>query len=276
MTPLRRPGPLHVQVLKVLGVLGVTLTARAAYAGQIALRALFLGLILFSFSQLWAATSLSVDVRAVTGFTITQLIWYLAFTEATMSGIPFREASEVDQEVKSGDIAIRLVRPLPYPAFHFGAQMGDRFLRFALNLAVGVPVAFLVSGPLAVRPLNAAAAVVAAVLALAADWTWAFSISLLAFWVEDTNGLQLLYRRATWLLGGLLVPLEAYPDWLANVARALPFRFLVMGPARLFVTGGVQGLPALLLAEALYGAAGLVPLLLLYRLGLRRVTAQGG
>lgn len=272
---LRRPGPLHRQAWKVLAVMGVTLRARAAYAGQIVLRTAFLALVLFSFSQLWAATSISVDVRAVTGFTVAQLIWYLAFTEATVSGIPFRE-SEVDQEVRSGDIATRLIRPLPYPAFHFGSQLGDRLVRFGLNLCVGVPVALLVAGPIALRPLNVAAGLLAAVTALAVDWVWTFSISMLAFWFEDTSGVQLLYRRATMLLGGLLVPLEAYPDWLAKICRALPFRFVVAGPARLFVGDGVRGLWTLLGSELIYGAVGLLPLLLLYRLGLRRVTSQGG
>src|SRR5262249_39766218 len=155
----------------------------------------------------------------------------------------------------------------------FGAQLGDRLVRFGLNLIVGLPVALLVAGPIALRPLNVAAGVLAAVTGLAAGWGWTFSLSMLAFWFEDTSRGQLLCRRATMLLGGLLVPLEASPDWLARICRALPFRFIVAGPARMFVGDGVGGLWALLGAELIYGAAGLVPLLVLYRLGLRRVTS---
>ena len=103
-----------------------------------------------------------------------------------------------------------------------------------------------------------------------------FTLALLSFWFEDTRGLQLLYRRAVMILGGMLIPLEAYPDWLGGIARALPFRYLHV-PAGAAVCGAVGRRPGA--AAALAGAVragGLVPLLLVYRAALRRLSAQGG
>jgi ABC-2 type transport system permease protein len=269
--PLRRPGGVLATIDKTWSVLRITLASRLAYVGELLVRSIFMVLILFIFAQLWQATG---QVER-TGFSLAQLIWYLAFTEAIMTSVQ-TGAGEVDREVRSGDLAYRLARPLPYPLYHFGAALGERLLRFGLNLLVGVVVALLVVGPIQIGPLALMLSLAAALLSFVADWVWSMAISLLSFWFEDTFGLHLLYRRALMLLGGMLIPLEAYPAWLGDLARALPFQYLVYAPARLFVrpdlvyfgeVAGVLGLLALV---------GCLPMLLIYHLGLRQVSAQGG
>lgn len=271
MEPLRRPGGPLVALGKTWSVLHITLASRFAYVGELLVRSIFIVLIIFIFTQLWRATG---QVER-TGFSLIQLIWYLAFTEAIMTSVN-AGAGEVDREVRSGDLAYRLARPLAYPLYHLGAALGERLLRFGLNLLVGVVVALLVVGPLAVGPLAIVLALSAALVGFIADWTWSMTISLLSFWFEDTFGLHLLYRRALMILGGMLIPLDAYPDWLASIARALPFQYLVYAPARLFVQPDVGYWLEVMAAIVILTIAGCVPLLLVYHLGLRQVSAQGG
>jgi ABC-2 type transport system permease protein len=273
---LRRSGGLGALLGKIVAVLRITVAARMAYLGEILIRTSFLVMVLFIFTQLWRTTNGSQDVAALTGFEIPQLIWYLAFTEAIiMSAIALGE-NDVDREVRSGDIAYRLARPLPYPLYHLGAALGERLLRFALNLIVGALVALIVVGPIPLAPLSLLAALSAALLGFVVDWIWTFTVSLLSFWVEDTMGLHLLYRRCQMLLGGMLIPLSAYPDWLRNITSMLPFQYLVYQPARLFVQTTVSGWLNVMLILVLIGIVSLLPMLALYHLGLRRVSAQGG
>lgn len=272
---LRRPGGPLALLRKCWAVLSITVAARFAYLGELLVRTVFLVLVLYIFTQLWRATNASSaeGVQGLTGFSIAQLIWYLAFTEAmVMSASPL----DIDREVRSGDIAYRLARPLPYPLYHLSAMLGERLLRFGLNLLVGGAVALLVVGPVNITPLALLAALSTAVVALFADRMIAFVIGLLSFWVEDVSGLYLLYSRAVMLLGGTLIPLEAYPSWLATIAGALPFQYLMYYPARLLVRADLQSWLHVLGVQALVIAVTLVPLLAIYRLGLRRVNAQGG
>jgi ABC-2 type transport system permease protein len=265
-----------ITIGKVLGVLRATIASRFAYLGEMLLRTTFLVFILYTFSQLWATTNRTNNVAVITGFTVAQMIWYLAFTEAIItSGMPERD-TEVDREVRSGDIAYRLIRPLAYPLHHLGAELGERLPRFAVNLVVGAGIALVVAGPVRLVPLAVVAAIVSVLIAFLVDFVWRFSISLLSFWIEDTYGLHLLYRRFLMLLGGMLIPLEAYPERVAAVLRLLPFQYLVYQPARIFVLGDISAWPRVVLAQILIAVVGLVPLLLIYRFGLRRVAAQGG
>lgn len=274
--PLRRPGGPLQTCAKVWAVLWITLRSRFAYVGELLVRALFLALILFTFTQLWHATNLGNDVRQTTGFSLPELIWYLVFTEAIMLSAPNAREIEVDSEVRSGDLAYRLARPLPYPLYHLGAMLGERLLRWALYLGCGMLVALVVVGPI---PLGAAGLLLASTVALLSfitDWVWTFAISLTSFWIEDTFGLHLLYRRFLMILGGMLIPLSAYPHALRALAQALPFQYLVYYPARLFVQPSWPVWQAAILANALLSVLGLVPLLLLYWRGLQVVSAQGG
>src|SRR4051794_14385821 len=99
-TELRRPGGPSRTMAKTWSVLRITLLSRLAYVGELAVRSIFIVLIIFIFTQLWRATGQSDR----TGFTLAQLIWYLAFTEAIMTSVD-TAGGEVDREVRSGDIA---------------------------------------------------------------------------------------------------------------------------------------------------------------------------
>ena len=271
MNDLRRPGNSLVMLHKTASVLRITLLSRFAYVGELLVRSVFMVLIIFIFTQLWRATG---QVEK-TGFSLAQLIWYLAFTEAIMTSAD-TGGGDVDREVRSGDLAYRLARPLPYPLFHLGSMLGERLLRFTLNLIIGVLVAFVVVGPLAIGPWALVLSLSAALVGFVADWTWTMTISLLSFWIENTFGIHLLYRRGLMILGGMLVPIDAYPAWLQDIARRLPFQYLVYAPARLFVRPDGAYWAEVMGAIMLLGVAGCVPLVLVYTLGLRRVSAQGG
>jgi ABC-2 type transport system permease protein len=78
------------------------------------------------------------------------------------------------------------------------------------------------------------------------------------------------------LLGGALVPLSVYPEWLARFCRALPFRHLVAGPASLFVGQDARAWASLSSLQLACGGCVALVAYALYQLGLRRMVAQGG
>jgi ABC-2 type transport system permease protein len=276
MSALRTPGGPLALAGKTWAVLRITVASSFSYGGEILVRSLFLVIVLFIFTALWKATGRSQDVTGMTGFGLAQLIWYLAFTEAIVLSVPAQFDPPVDKEVRTGDVAYRLARPLPYPLYHLGAELGDRTLRFTLNLVIGCGVAWVMTGPIPLSPIAIGASCCAALAGFLADWIWSFTLSLASFWMEDTRGLHLLYRRVMQLLGGMLIPLEAYPEWLGAIVRALPFQYMFYRPARLFVQSDATGFGETMIALAVAAVAGLPLLWGVYRLGLRRVSAQGG
>lgn len=273
---LRRPAGLAADYAKYGAVFVMTLRTQLAYAGEMALRTTFLVIILYVFLQLWRATFAAEGAETISGFTVAQMIWYLAFTEAIVTSRG-RVSAAIDGEVRSGEIAYRLVRPCGYAAYHLASHVAERSLRFGLNLAVGCGLALLYVGPVPLLVPGVLAALLVAALGALLDFLVSFAIGLLAFWIEDTSSVQLIYSRTLMLLGGMLLPLDVFPEPLRSIASALPFSTMLYAPARLAL-GGVEAawVTELLLRQLIALVLGGALVWLLYRAARRRVNVNGG
>jgi ABC-2 type transport system permease protein len=239
------------------------------------LRGVFLAMVLFIFLQLWEATYRAQGTATIAGFTLPQMLWYLAITESIVLSRP-RVNQAIDQEVRTGDVAYVLVRPYNYAGYRLAMYLGERLLRFVTTLAIGAALAAVYVGPVPLSLAGLGAALVALGVAMLIDFMGSFSVGLLAFWTEDTNSIALIYDRLVMLLGGMFLPLSVLPPVMARLADALPFSVLVFGPARLALGDPQASFPLILakqaLALALFGAVALA----LYRAALRRITVNGG
>jgi viologen exporter family transport system permease protein len=262
-------------IAKYVAVGRITLASQAAYRSEMLLRTLFLAMILYVFVQLWSVTYEAMGRQTVAGFSVAQMIWYLMVTESIVISRP-RMTLEIDAEVRSGDVAYQLIRPYNYVLFRLARYLAERLLRLVTCLAAGTALTLLYVGPVPLEPASLVAALLVLALGALVDFAGAVAIGLCAFWVEDTQPLTLLYDRAIMLLGGMLLPLELFPGWLADLLAALPFQLLLYAPARLVVTGDLTPLPVALaqLGLTLLAAAGLVGLV--HRRALRRLHANGG
>jgi ABC-2 type transport system permease protein len=206
---------------------------------------------------------------------LPQMLWYLVVTEAI--SLSFGSAgADIDQDVRTGSLAVQLIRPISYPLYRLGVSLGERSVRFSLNLIVGVIIALLFVGPISFTLGGLLLFLLALPLAFVLDFLGYLLIGLAAFWLEDTSGLRLIYSRLVMILGGMLIPLELFPEQLQPILRALPFASILYGPARMFV----QPDPAFLLdlflrqgiAVLIFG--GLIAVI--YRSAVKRINANGG
>jgi ABC-2 type transport system permease protein len=262
-------------LLKYWAVARVTLLTQTAYLGEIAVRTVFLAMVLYIFVQLWTVTYEAMGQQTVAGFTVAQMIWYLTVTESILLSRP-RVSREIDQDVRSGDVAYQLIRPYDYVTFRLAAYLGERALRFVSCLAIGTVLALLYVGPIELSPTAVLAAGLVVLVGAIVDFLGAVAIGLCAFWVEDTQPLQLLYDRAIMLLGGLLLPLELFPDWIARILAALPFQLILYAPARMAVTGDLSNLIPMLVQLGVTLALALALARGVFALATRRLHANGG
>jgi ABC-2 type transport system permease protein len=258
--------------------LWVALTAarsNLAYLGEVATRVLFLGVILYIFLRLWTVTYAETGAAQLGGLTLAQMLWYLAMTEAITLSAP-RVSEEVDQDVRTGSLAVQLIRPLSYPLYRLGTTLGERLVRFALNASIGAAIVLFFVGPIAFSAQGLALFALSLPFAFVLDFLGLFLIGLAAFWLEDTGGLRLIYSRVTMVLGGMLLPLELFPEALQPLLRALPFASIIYGPARLFVQPDLPFLRDLLLRQGVFILLYTLLVALVYRVAVRRINANGG
>lgn len=260
---------------KYIWIAGTAARSNIYYFGEAAGRVVFLGVIMYIFLRLWQVTFAEMDATRLGGFTLQQMLWYLAVTEAIMLSAP-RTAPRIDQDVRTGQVAMQLIRPLSYPLYQLSMDLGERAVRFVLNLMVGLLLCTVLVGSAPLSMAGVLMMLVAVPLAFVIDFLGNFLVGLCAFWIEDTAGMALIYSRLTMILGGMLIPIELFPEAVQPILRALPFASVVYGPARLLVAPSMDELVRILAMQASGGLVFSLLVALVFSRAMRRVQAHGG
>jgi ABC-2 type transport system permease protein len=261
--------------VKYVSVLRMRVLAGLAYDRDVAVRSVFMVVVLGTFVQLWSTTFDSTAAGIVQGFSLRDLVWYLVITETVVLSTP-RIVQTIDAEVRGGDVAYALARPMSYPLFHLAGYWGETLVRLPLNLGVGSAIGLLAVGPPNVSALSLASTLLIACLAITLRGCFEILIGLSAFWLEDTLPVDWLYSKLLLTVGGTLLPLELFPSWLGAIARVLPFASVQYAPARVFVGATPDVVASIALTQLAWLAVGWLLVQLVFTRATRRVVAHGG
>jgi ABC-2 type transport system permease protein len=186
-------------------------------------------------------------------------------------------AWQISEDVRSGAMAMRLLRPI-HPLVAYAASHAAA-IPFRSIIALPVAVVLLAgsgSGALTTDPVRLALVIPSIALAWLITFALMFAIGALAFFLTQTMAIANLYFALYSLFSGYLMPLELLGP-VANVARWLPFRFMLSAPVELLTrTQHRDDLVRLLGGQAAWAAISLTGALVLWRRGVRRFEAVGG
>lgn len=261
--------------LKYIAVLRVSVASNVAYVMELVFRALLLIVFVFILGQLWKTTFSARGASIISGFSISDMIWYLVASETIAMSLPTL-TRRIDQEVRSGQLAYLLGRPCSYVFYNFAQYLGERLVRLFINAIVGSAVALVFVGLPHFTWQGFLAWPLVLFLALCIDFVAYFSIGMLAFWTEDTQPFTMIFSRLTLVLGGVLAPLEIFPQPLRAIAQALPFSAILYGPSRTLVHFEAAQFGSLVVQQLLTLVVGGLILSALYAISIRRVNINGG
>ena len=259
---------------KYLAITRTQLINSAAYPLDLATRSIMIVLFMAIFAQLWNATFRAMGQTTIAGLTLSETMWYLMMAETIVLSKP-RLSHTISESVKDGSVAYLLNKPYNFLLYHFSVAFGDGLSRIVFNALAGGTIVWLAVGP----PQDARGiplALIAIGLAWLIDSCMTAAIGLAAFVTEDVAAFDWIYAKFVLILGGVLIPLDFFPDWLRGIVQSLPFAYSVYGPARLFVSPDLARFATLLLGQVLWLAALATLLTLAYRRGITRLAINGG
>jgi ABC-2 type transport system permease protein len=257
--------------------------ARSAFRTQLAYRAQIwagiFGQLVQVFARIAIWTSLLATGASVGGVDRSDMVTYAVLGGTVLSAWdPSRMLYAISAELKNGDIASRLLRPVPYPAYLFATECGNLVYR---AVAVGLPVLVIAAVVYGLKP--PASLFYGAVFP--AFWVLSFLLlfglsclgGLAAFWLMTAFSIDWFLWSIIGLLSGGFVPLWFFPDWLAAAVKYLPFAWIGFYPAAVYL--GKIGEPETLLLlgigiawVAIFGLA----IRVLWSKATTRITVQGG
>ncbi len=177
---------------------------------------------------------------------LKQAIVFVWLGQALLQVIPWSIDKEIEAQVKNGNIAYELIRPLHLYGLWFARSFA---LRSIPTLMRCLPI-FLIGGLFfgLSAPISWAAGALFCLslflaLFLSSSITTLVLISL--FWTISGEGVQRLMPHFTLLFSGTLVPLPLFPSWMQPFLNLQPFRGVMDIPCRLY-TGVIP------VSEALY------------------------
>ncbi|GLH98098.1 ABC transporter permease [Phytohabitans aurantiacus] len=183
-----------------------------------------------------------------------------------------------DADMRSGDLSIRLLRPV-HPFHQYAtSDLGHRLVFLAMLVPTLTIAALLVPGlDYPADPVLLAAVAVALALAYALSLLMASTFALVGFWSTQTTNAWLLWWGLGSFASGWVAPLALMPDWLRTAAALLPFRTAMGFPVELLM-GRLD--PRQTVYGFAVGLGWLAVFALLYRItwrrGIRRYQAVAG
>lgn len=235
----------------------------------------FFAFILGVYLLLWRAIY-SNGNGVIEGFTLKMMIWYLVMTEiVTLSNTNYYK--EVAEDVKTGNIAYLLNKPYDYIMYCFSNNMGKISVRIFVNVVVGCGMGLILVGvPEWVSIWSIPLVLFSIILGICINFFTNFALALTAFWVEENTAFQWIYQKLVFTLGGMLLPLDFFPDWIADVSKNLPFAYITYYPGKLFVDFSVPLFANVIFGQFAYLISSLILVYAIYRRGVKGLNVNGG
>ena len=223
---------------------------------------------------LWKAIFAYTGKEMIKGFTFSAMISYYVLTQVVRGSTSHWIASMFSGDVRYGELASELLKPINYFFYRLSGLAGDRiFLFFAEVLPIFV-IGLIFFG-LRINqffPFFIISLILASLLSFVLD----FSVGMSAFWFKENDG----FLRAWWIvnrvMNGSLLPLVFFPGFLLTTSMYLPFQYSMYVPINIFLGNYSFSLVCkMLLIQAAWIVVTFLILNLLWKKGIKRFTGVG-
>ena len=233
---------------------------------------IFLMTCLIIFAHLWKIAAMK---KGLVSFSPEQLLWYIALNEWILIAVPDVH-DKMEEDLRSGTLAYQLPRPISYVGSVFASALGTLCVNWLFLGVVTVVFTYWQAGGLPFHPVGL---LVTALFGLAAGIIailFRMMIGLSAFWLQSVDPFFWIWEKLLFMLGGLMLPLAVYPQWIQTMARFTPFPAILGERSALVFHFNGEYIMSLLTTLAIWCVLGVGMLMFLYRRGLRILNVEGG
>ncbi|WP_445519080.1 ABC transporter permease [Streptomyces sp. NEAU-174] len=235
----------------------------------------------FGFILAYTYTALWDERPHLGGYDLAQALTFVWLGQALLAAVAlmgggFQE--ELQDRIRSGDIAVDLYRPVDLQLWWLATELGRALFqllgRGVVPMAVGALVFEL---RLPASPLTWLWFLLAVALAVCVGFAVRYLVSLASFWLLDGTGLSMLSGLLCLFFSGMILPLNVFPGQLGEIARALPWAAMLQVPADVFLEERRgTGLLAAFAFQAGWAVALLAAGRAVQSAATRKVVVQGG
>lgn len=253
----------------------ITMANSLVYIWNFLSKNVFFLFIMFIYLMLWK-NIYGQKGSSIGGLSLKAMIWYLVVTELiTLSRTDIH--TQVNEDVKTGNIAYLLNKPYHYIAYCFSYFVGEIGMKLLTNGLIGITIGLLYVGTLDnFSFLHLPFIILSILIGCAINFFIYITLALTSFWMEENSAFFWIYSKLIFTLGGMLMPIELFPTWLQNISKYLPFAYVTYVPARLAVDFSFLNFFRQFSIQILYLAVFIFAAIMLYRKGAKNLNVNGG
>lgn len=228
---------------------------------------------------LWIAIYKYSGKEIIGGYSIYEMVTYLIGGGLINSFIlTTAENPETSQNIQDGTLSTLLVKPVNPYLLWMARDFGSKAFFLFLGL-IGYFVVSLFFGDYIIgfkSLFNFSAFIISILLSALLQFLIFESLSLLAFWIENTYGIRFTMRVIIEVLGGAIIPISFFPQELQKIFFILPFYFLIYFPMNIYLGKTSNDLIWIEFLKEIIWITGLLTLnLIIWRKGIKRYVAMG-
>lgn len=168
--------------------------------------------------------------------TLLQGVTFIWLGQALLQLLPWNIDKEIEAQVRNGNVAYELIRPLDLYWHWFFRAMAMRLVPTLLrSIPLVITARLFFDLPLPASWLAAAAFGCSLFFSVLLSSAITALVIMSLFWTISGEGLLRLLPHVVMLLSGMAVPLPLFPSWMQPFLNIQPFRCIIDIPCRLYM-----------------------------------------
>lgn len=261
---------------KYLYIYKATLMENLNYITNIMLGFINFIVMMFVFLNLWEYIY-SDSSQVINGYTMQQIVWYVLITEVLWYGTRNKPLTrEISKDIKTGNIAYNINKPYNYIFYIIAKHLGEITIKFILFAILGVIIGICFIGPIQnFNFINIPFMLISLILGILINSIIRIAISIISFWIEDSEPFLWVYDKIILLLGTLF-PIEMFPKVLRPIVKCTPIYVTTYGPAKLIIEFSFEKFISVLMAQLIYLVIIVLIAITVYEKGVKKLNVNGG
>ena len=168
--------------------------------------------------------------QIILGYTCTQMIWYFAGISFFYFLVYCNIDKEISDSIISGDMAIRLLKPLSIMKYEFSKLIASKILSLIFEFIPVCIIYVILVYPSFISFAGVFKYLVITFFAFVLYFFISFLIGITAFTSQSVNSLQGIKSLLINFAAGAFIPIEFFPVAVQNVIKILPFQYILYVP----------------------------------------------
>ena len=215
--------------------------------------------------------------QIINGYSLNQMIWYLIISECLVNSAKCSQISKtITNEIKTGSIAYKLNKPYNYYFYSISSFMAKSCFMILFTVPTAVLMGLIFVGlPASFTIAQILPCLLVFLFATFLSWCFYGAVGILAFWVQDATPFHWIFSKL-FMLFGMFFPIEFFPKGIQPIIRYSPVYSIMSGPSSLVANFSWNAFFEIIISQVIWCIIIIFIGLLIFNLGKRKVTSNGG